>query len=137
MAKNTGINSALPLFRYIDFTADNDTKTYKKFYTASDNDAKLQVAKDNAIAGDFKFRFYAHSESEQAQSQVSVNGKWSIIKLYLDKNTVKESDTIYYVPVYVIDERGLVYIYYLGVEFNKPMPDSKTWPNKYNWPDFS
>ncbi len=137
MAKNTGINSALPLFRYIEFTADNDTKKYKKFYTASDNDAKLQVAKDNAIAGDFKFLFYSHSESEQPQSQCAVNGKWSIIKLYLDKNTVKESDTVYYVPVYVLDERGLVYIYYLGVEFNKPVPDGKTWPNKYNWPDFS
>ena len=137
MAKNSGINTALPLFRYVEFSSDNNTKNYKKFYTASDKESKFVVAKDNAIAGDFSFNFYAHSDNSTAEGSVKVNGKWSILKLYLDKNTVKESDTIYYVPIYVQDERGLVYIYYLGVEFNKPMPDRQRWPNKYNWPNFS
>ena len=137
MAKNSGINTALPLFRYVEFSSDNNTKNYKKFYTASDKESKFVIAKDNAIAGNFSFNFYAHSDNSTAEGSVKVNGKWSILKLYLDKNTVKESDTIYYVPIYVQDERGLVYIYYLGVEFNKPMPDRQRWPNKYNWPNFS
>lgn len=138
LAKSTAYNAALAKFRFIDLNITDINFKSPRLSTSAASKTTQILHSGNSFLGSFIFNFYEYSNSLEAQSFVRIDGKYSVLSMYLDDMLIKDenNDRVFYVALKVKDDINNEYIYYLGLEFNRKILDKDKWPNQYNWPSF-
>jgi len=89
------------------------------------------------------FKFYDHDRDErdgddarQADALAEMDAPWTIIKaLYThDARPDKDDKQIWKLALILKDLQGVRYYYWVGLKFNRPVPDLDQWPGEETWP---
>lgn len=128
--------SAMARFRYADVSY-SFIKSTRRFPTNAAQNKEIDAVTDNAAVSDIIFNFYIHSDSKLPETNVRIPGSWAPIRLYLKEGGIKDPEKgVHYIPLTMRDAMELEYIFYIGIKFNRPLPEPEEWPSSKNIPEF-
>jgi hypothetical protein len=131
-----GVNlSDVPLtpYRYFDVTV-GDVSTGPRFQT--DRVPKGDPIEVVIPGKKLSFRFFDHLESEQPGGVADADAPWTMIKSLhqLDARPDDKDPQVWKVALIMKDVQGNQFYYWIGLKFNRPIPDLDTWPTEDQWP---
>lgn len=134
-SKYSSYPSAMARFRYINIAYLSSVNS-KRVPTNAGAGKEINAATGEANARDLIFNFYAYSDSKLPEASLKMPGAWAPVRFYLKRGAIKNSDKgIYYIPLIIKDLVDMDYIFYVGIKFNKPLPEPNEWPTRSTKPE--
>ncbi len=82
------------------------------------------------------FRFFDHLDAQAPDAVADADNPWTIIKALhtLDAEANEDDKQVWKVALIMKDTRGANYYYWVGLKFNRPIPELDDWPTEESWP---